>query len=534
MENMKKFLNIIAQPIVEYLVYFFFLFVLIGIPEICMGIHHEYVAVGRFNWAIINVAATILMVSYVFTLILYLLPHRIKSAYTFITLLVASFHFIGSIFLIKAHGDVLNADIISIILNSNKAEMREYLSMYLSGTYLLLLVMVFVGILASYYFINKYARSIKFCSGFVGVLLIVSLGLIVRRPLYLGSVFPYKYIKGIRTQNRIPDLSEYTEEIKLISFKDIRPQNIVVIMGESFNKNHSSLYGYNKDTNPLLTKLRADSLLYVYSNVTSSATHTIECFQSIMSTYKTEYGDSIDWYRCTTLFEVLKDAGYKTYWVSNQSKYGINDNIPSKYAELCDTALFVGNKFKGAHRTSYDEDCIPLLESLLTDRAENSFYICHLMGSHFQFTMRYPKSFEKFTVYDYNNFHEYQRKNRATYDNSILYNDMVVYELMNLFVDKEAVVFYFPDHALDVYQSSEDYIGHAKSFDPKSIEAGSDIPFMIFATPRFQEKFPAEMKLIKECTQQSFRTDDMIYTIMDLIGVSFEKECLDGKSLFRK
>ena len=41
------------------------------------------------------------------------------------------------------------------------------------------------------------------------------------------------------------------------------------------------------------------------------------------------------------------------------------------------------------------------------------------------------------------------------------------------------------------------------------------------------------MEKIKQCTEQPFRTDDMIYTIMDIIGGTFEGESLEGKSLFQ-
>lgn len=530
---MKKVLSLLSKPILDKPTYFIFFFILIGIPEICMGIYQEYLTVDRFNWAIINVTATIFLISYIFSLLLLLLPSKIKSIYIYTTLILAIVHFIGSIFLIQMHGDVLNADIMSIILNSNKVEMMEYISMYVSVTYFLLLIVIFICILASYYLINKYVCSAKFNYILIGLILIVSFGLTIRRPIYWGDLFPYKYIKGFNSQNAIPDLSEYVKDLDLFSFKNIRPKNFVLIIGESFSKYHSSLYGYNKNTNPLLSKYISDSLLYVYSDVISPATHTIECFQNIMSTYRSEFEDSIAWYECVTLIDILKKAEYETCWISNQSKRGINDNVPSRYAELCDTALFAGNKFAGAHRNTYDEEIIPLLKSLFINKDKNRFYICHLMGSHFQFNKRYPRQFERFRTQDYEDYPESQRKHRASYDNSILYNDSVVYELMNLFMDKEAIVFYFPDHALDVFQSSDEYIGHGKYLDLKSVKAGSSIPFMIFTSPLYQKRFPNEMKMIKDCINRPFRTDDMIFTLMDLIGVSFEDESLDGKSLFR-
>lgn len=522
------------KPIIVYPIYFVFFFLLIGIPEIYSGIRLNYIITDTFNWAIINLAASVFVITYIFSLILFILPSKSKIIYEYITLCLAVLHFIGSIFLISMYGYVLNDDIMSVILNSNKEEIVEYLSMYLSAKYFLLLIILLCGAFASYHLIKTCLKSIKCNCILVGALLIVSAGLTIRRPVYLGEIFHYKYIKGFNPSNKVPDLSEYAEEIHLISFKDTRPSNVVLIIGESFSKYHSSLYGYEKNTNPLLSKYRTDSLLYIYSNVTSPALNTIPCFQSIMSTYKPEFKDSIAWYKCTTLIDVVKKANYNTFWISNQSKRGIYDNIPSRYAELCDTALWVGDKqFVGMYRTTFDEELIPLVKPLLVNKKENNFYVCHLMGSHYQFRMRYPHEYERFNTQNYVNYPEFQRKQRASYDNSILYNDSVVYELMNLFMDKEAIVFYFPDHSIDVYQSSNKYIGHASYTNPKSADAGRSIPFMIFTTPLYQKRFPLEMEMIKKCTQQPFRTDDMIYTIMDLVGISLEGEKLDGKSLFR-
>ncbi len=45
---------------------------------------------------------------------------------------------------------------------------------------------------------------------------------------------------------------------------DSIPQTIIVVIGESLTRNHMSLYGYPRNTNPLLSE-RKDNL-YVYNN----------------------------------------------------------------------------------------------------------------------------------------------------------------------------------------------------------------------------------------------------------------------------
>ena len=188
--------------------------------------------------------------------------------------------------------------------------------------------------------------------------------------------------------------------------------------------------------------LRDDSLLYVYSNVTSPAINTPSAFKCILNTYRPEYKDSPKWYECTNVFEVLHLLGYKSFWLSNQSKHGLYDNLVGRFSELCDTAVFAGNKFAGMARgDSYDGELVPMAEELLSSADSLRFMIVHLMGSHEAFQHRYPPTYVKYVADDYLQYPQEQRLTRARYDNSILYNDYVVTEIMKLFSDKEGIVF---------------------------------------------------------------------------------------------
>lgn len=213
-------------------------------------------------------------------------------------------------------------------------------------------------------------------------------------------------------------------------------------------------------------------MLLVFENVLTPELSTIATFKCIMSTYKPEYNDDINWYECNTLLEVMSLAGYKTAWMSNQSAYGIYDNVITKYAELADTTIFVGNRFSGSFKNDLNE----LLLDIETDEVHQSakrFHIIHMMGSHPAFNMRYPENYSRFQEEDYEALPVHQRKTIAEYDNSVLYNDSVVYELMNRYKDKAAVVIYMSDHSIDIYEGTDSYVGHALRNNAKSVEVSS-------------------------------------------------------------
>lgn len=524
---MYNILNWLLKPFKNDFSYLFLFFLLISSIDVYHLISNQLVPYA------IYIGFHGYITAYFLTLIGQNLPIKGYSFYKKILLSIAFISFIMDSFCLLMYGNRFSQDFATIIMQTNIAEVKEFIESYVSIKYLFIILIFLFSFIGIYYIIESLSRHIGRKLQYLALIgIIIGTALSIRNPLIYKDMFIGKIIQTFQTPT-VPNLKDHLTYPQIISTKDSIPSNIVMIIGESFSKSHSSLYGYNKNTNPYLQTLVADSCLFIYQNIQSPATNTIPCFQAIMSTYKPEFKDSIPWYKCTTLPEILLCSNYYTHWISNQSKIGLFDTVIGRYADLCNQNFFVGNKYAGMGRTNLDEELIPLIKPLLQDTKSNNFYFIHLMGSHSNFKNRYPQTFEKFKAEDYKNHPNHQRENLATYDNSILYNDSIVYEIIRLFQDKETIAFYFSDHAIDAYESSDDYIAHAKVTDPKSVEAGTKIPFMIYTSPLYQQNFANEMKQIKQSLKQPFRTDDMIYTIMDIIGITFEEENLNGKSLFQ-
>ena len=312
-----------------------------------------------------------------------------------------------------------------------------------------------------------------------------------------------------------------------------QPPVIVWIVGESTSSHHSSLYGYDKPTNPLLQKRVDAGQAYAYRNVKSAWTHTQESIRLMMSTYSKQAGASVKWYECTTLPEVAHLAGYHTYWISNQSKKGLYDNYASQYSEFCDTSVFIGNKFAGCNRSTYDGELIPVMRQFLTKPTSKDFFIVHLMGCHEGFESRYPDSFDVFKENDYSDRPSSQRHNLATYDNAALYNDFVVSTIMNLVSKREAIVVYAPDHGLDIYQTRSDYCAHGIGGDKKSESVSRDIPFLIYMSPLYQQHHPNVATSVAKSINRNFDTENVIYLMMDLMQCDFNPPAVNKLSIIR-
>lgn len=498
-----------------------------------MDVAYSFV-IGRWLWGI-YLAFCNLLISYILTLLVDTFPSKwIRKGVQALILIPAILFFVIDVVCIGEFHFYFTMDAAGIIAGTNIMEAWEFMRMFLSVKLVLTILGCFLVIIGTF----CYNKKNKLRLGDKGVVLglggvMIGIGLMMTIHGLWERTIVGKIVSCVDAAD-IPELELQHPLLQII--KERQPDNIVLIIGESFSKSHSSLYHYSRDTNPYLSILRDSSLLFVYNNVASPGLNTIESMKSVMSTYKPEYGDSISWYKCLSIPEMFNVLGYNTYWISNQSKTGAFDNIITKYAELCQKDYFIGHKFSGLNKQDVDGLVIHRLFPLLATRTGKlNFYAIHLMGSHYYFDQRYPSQFGKYTEDDYLSFPPSQRYNLATYDNSILYNDSVVYQVMNLFADKEAVVFYFSDHALDVYDSSKDYVGHARINDSLSVKAGSAIPFMIYASPQYQEYFPAEMELIKSSVDKPFRTDDLLYTLMDIVGVKFDdNQDMEKYSLFRK
>lgn len=473
----------------------------------------------------------------------YKVAFRIYKLIIFIPYIIS---FIGDVAAHAILDSSLDNDVAATILATNKEEVIECIETYFSFIPLL----IGVGILWLTYLVYRklqtYRPRLTTCY-LVGVFL--GLGMTIITPWQgLGGVVGK--IAIFREAQSPIDINKYARVADVRVNDSLQPEHVVLIIGESLTKLHCSSYGYDKPTTPKLEALLKDSLLIQFNDVTSPEVHTLAVFKTLFSQYRNNWEDSIKWYTCPTLQNILHQSGYHTYWVSNQSKRGVSDNFIGQYADLCTANYFVGNKLAGMKRKTYDEEVVSLLKPLvisevsgnshssvnplLDDTAENvgihtnrhvesslrNFYVVHLMGSHFKFAKRYPKEFNRFQADDYRNLPFRQREIVAAYDNSVLYNDSVVTEIMNLFADKEAIIFYFSDHAIDLFQSSSSYYGHAKK-TVDSFHFGQLIPFYIYITPKYQKRFPQIVKKLRQQVNQPFCTEDMFYTIVNLIGTKF-------------
>lgn len=532
----KSLITLLQKPFEKELNFFLLIYIASALVS-CIG----YTMFASLS-AGLYIASNHFIICYLLTWILILIPNylKLKTLYkTFVIVLIAIGTLIDIACIFIFHY-TYTLDMIALAKGTNENEIKEFFDTFFSTTTFAIILSAIVAVGIIYKLSLKMARY--------KINLTYKLGLLFLFVSVTGFYFvskiwvEYHNISLVRffyldRYQSPPNLKDYYVHPELVTDKQSMPENIVFIIGESFSRNYSSLYGYEKQTNPKLAELEKDSSLFVFKNVSSKSTTTIPSFQNFMTT--NEYADKYsnkNWYERLTLTELLDCAGYDMYWISNQSKYGIYDNVVTKYAELCDSLVFSRDKFDKTREVDGDEILIPLINQHLknNEHSQKCFFV-HLMGSHPKFSERYPIDFNKFKASDYPDRKENQKQNIADYDNSILYNDSVVYEMIKLFEDKQSLIIYFSDHGLDVYHTREDYAGHGNYRDKESFIYATQIPFMIYLSKKYMNRFPKMKERLNKNLDNTFCTENLIYTVMDILGIKFKQnEDVKKYSLLQK
>lgn len=450
---------------------------------------------------------------------------RLAIRIPFIVILSAVF-LARCVYYIEYYSD-LSEDVIASILGTNPSESTEFVKLHLVGFIwsLLLMMVPFAVFILCKKWSPRISRPVFIVSLVLLVPCLALLGFYHKdsRRLIASSSPEGVFYMFFHYLSSIPDNYSQFAVPAGLEVIDGQPDNIVIVFGESQCRSHCQFNGYDKVTMPEVQKLIDDGHIRAFDKVTSAGIHTIESFRAMMTTYRPEYKDSVRFYTCQTIPQVIRDAGYRSTWISNQSKKGLFDNVIEKFSALCDTVLFISDQPGSKGRKTLDEELIPVTTQVLRDSlAAKNFYVIHLMGSHATFKDRYPEDYHPFLESDYADRPENQREMYVTYDNSIHYTDSVLGKLIDLFKDKETILIYLSDHGIDFFASRDDYCAHAVEIDPVSVSSASEVPFLIYTSDLYQQHFPSVCERISRNTGREFRTDSLIYTVMDIAGVAFK------------
>lgn len=299
---------------------------------------------------------------------------------------------------------------------------------------------------------------------------------------------------------------------------------IILVIGESFNKHHSELYGYGHHTNPHLLQEQKDSNLFLFSDVVTPYNMTSHVMKNLFSV--NSMMDKESWERYPIFPAIFRDAGFNVYFWDNQKTSGKADVSDfSIFSYLYDPDV-VRRSYTGCNNIPYEFD-MDLLKDFFNNEkriTRKSFVIFHLRGQHDMAENRYPHTgnYNYFTsdsiVGDYSNK---QKSQIAFYDNATRYNDDVIYYLINKIRDQESVIVYLSDHGEEVHDFRNHYGRTQENVKTIGIlRYQYEIPFMIWCSKKYQERYPEKIKSIESALNKPFMIDNTCQILFDLAEIS--------------
>lgn len=221
------------------------------------------------------------------------------------------------------------------------------------------------------------------------------------------------------------------------------------LIGESSRYDHWQIDGYDRPTLPLLTNQKR---LLVFKDASAVGCLTELSVPQILTGVTPDHYD--DHLRQGGIIQLFNQAGFKTYSISNQTDQG-NIRMHSIFA---DSSIWMQNTIASDKHLHYDMELIENMKNILTKDRGNCLFVIHTIGSHYDYTERYPGSFGRFLpVRSISLFTptDISKKTELinAYDNSVLYTDAVIDSTIKIVnsLDCVSAVLYTSDHGENLF-----------------------------------------------------------------------------------
>lgn len=302
-------------------------------------------------------------------------------------------------------------------------------------------------------------------------------------------------------------------------------QVVVMVIGESSRYDRWSLNGYERETNPLLSKQA--NLVPLQDLITSVSATRLSVPVIISRKPATE--SLKDGFSEKSFISAFKEAGYKTFWLSNQISFGKFDTPVSVFAKEADVVDFL-NLGGFTDNSNYDEVLFGPLKHAVADPASKKLIVLHTLGSHWNYSHRYPKQFDKWlpSLYGidkpvYTDIGIKAQLNNS-YDSSILYTDWFldgVVETLKASAQPAAML-YVADHGQTLYDNScrLAFHGHNTQYE-------FHVPAFAWYSDAYAERHPGKVEQLRRHRKARLATENVFHTLLDLADVRYPGERLD-------
>ena len=310
------------------------------------------------------------------------------------------------------------------------------------------------------------------------------------------------------------------------------PEVYVMVVGETARTHNFSLYGYPRNTNPLLSKTPG---IKAFPNVTTQSNTTHKSVPMLLSAASAEDFERL--FHEKGILAAFKEAGFHTVFISNQLP---NHSFIDFLGEQADEHYFLKTE-SSSKENHYDEDLLQKLDEILPKADASSsahyryrklFVVLHTYGSHFNYQERYPRSFAYFKP---DSRSEAKSENRRdllnAYDNTIRYTDYILHGIIERLQKWEGIqtktdgvygqpisaMLYTSDHGENIFDDERSLFLHAA---PKASDYELHVPFIIWTSDGFSKQYPDILKALGENRSKQVQSSlSAFHTMLGIGGI---------------
>ena len=331
----------------------------------------------------------------------------------------------------------------------------------------------------------------------------------------------YQYRQQLTSLNSL--LNENNALPPLAHFKDNSgdaPRTLVLVIGESTQRGRMSLYGYPRKTTPELDALhKSDPNLTVFNNVVTSRPYTIEILQQAL-TFANEKNPDL-YLTQPSLMNMMKQAGYKTFWITNQQTMTARNTMLTVFSKQTDKQFYM-NQQRTQSAREYDSNVLAPFKEVMADPAPKKFIIVHLLGTHIKYKFRYPEGQGKFDGNTENvpaGLSSDELESYNDYDNANVYNDHIIASLIKDYkaTDPNGFLLYFSDHGEEVYDTPP-HKTQGRNEDSPTRHMYT-VPFLLWTSEKWQAAHPRDFS---QDVNRKYSSSELIHTWSDLAGFTYD------------
>lgn len=287
----------------------------------------------------------------------------------------------------------------------------------------------------------------------------------------------------------------------------------VLVIGETARADNFGLYGYGRDTTPLLAK-EPGLIKYPHAYTQSNTTH--KSVPMLLSAACAEDYDRI--YHEKGIISAFREAGFHTSFISNQRP---NHSFIDIFGQEADEWEFLKEKLPAGSNV-YDSDILEVVKKILDEGHMRQLIVLHTYGSHFKYRERYPREMAVFTPDEADEVTASNRENLLNaYDNTIVYTDYLLHTLIGeLRAETTATgaLLYTSDHGENIFDDSRGLFLHAS---PRPSMYELHVPLLVWLSDGYRERHPSTAASLEANARHRVMTSASVFhTMLDMAGIA--------------